>query len=118
MTAIEADVERRVRAAWPLAEDQEAARALLLTYGAARGEQEIERVRLAIVKLSGGALDELAAMTAAAKADYRDVLMWAEYPEESGAAWARGFNLSQSERQELMEIRARDRKQYDDWRRG
>jgi hypothetical protein len=33
--------------------------------------------------LSGGKLPELEAMVDAANQDYRDVLYWAEYPEES-----------------------------------
>jgi hypothetical protein len=33
--------------------------------------------------LSGGKLSELEAMIDAANTDYRDVLYWAEYPEES-----------------------------------
>jgi len=46
--------------------------------------QEFERsarVKLAVVKLSGGNLDKLKQMSAEAKRDYRNVLYWAEYPE-------------------------------------
>lgn len=111
----EADVERKLVATWPAVADQVAARSLLHTYGGADGEQEIERVRLALIKLSGGALDELATVTAAAQTDYRDVLLWAEYPEESRAELARRLDLNDAERQQLKAIRARDRKQYEDW---
>ena len=117
MTLLEPDVERKLASVWPLVADQVAARALLLTYGGANHENDVERVRLAIIKLSGGALDELATMTTAAKSDYRDVLMWAEYPEESRATWAFRTDLTESERGQLAAIRARDRKQYEDWRR-
>jgi hypothetical protein len=116
VTALEPDVERKLAYVWPLVADQIAARALLLTYGSANGERELERVRLAIIKLSGGVLAELATMTTAAKSDYRNVLMWAEYPEECRATWASRFDLTDSERQQLAAIRARDRKQYEDWR--
>ncbi len=39
---------------------------------------EQARVRLAVLKLSEGHLDELKRMVEAARLDYRDVLMWAE----------------------------------------
>jgi hypothetical protein len=116
VTALEPDVERKLARVWPVVADQIVARALLLTYGSANGERELGRVRLAIIKLSGGVLVDLATMTTAAKSDYRDVLMWAEYPEECRARWASRFDLTDSERQELAAIRARDRKQYEDWR--
>lgn len=116
MSSLTPAVERKLASAWPLASDQAAARALLLTYGSSNGEQEVERVRLAIIKLSGGALDKVAAMTAAAKTDYRDVLMGAEYPEEARTSWAYRLNLTDVERKELAAIRARDREQYEDWR--
>jgi hypothetical protein len=41
------------------------------------------RVRLAVLALSSGNLDELRDMMRAAQLDYRDVLYWAEYPDES-----------------------------------
>jgi hypothetical protein len=45
---------------------------------------ETPRVKLAALALAGGSLAELRRMVAAARLDYRDVLYWAEYPEESG----------------------------------
>jgi hypothetical protein len=87
----------------------------LATYGAASYEQEADRVRLAILKLSEGNLEQALAMVAAAKRDYRDVLMWAEYPEQSRATWAVGMNLTKEERNQLEGIRRRDRKQYQAW---
>ena len=44
---------------------------------------ETPRVHRAVLALSGGKLADLNAMVDAANADYRDVLYWAEYPEES-----------------------------------
>src|SRR5437868_14601635 len=56
---------------------------LLDGYGVESYERERERVELAILKLSEGNEDKLREFIAAAKRDYRDVLFWAEYPEES-----------------------------------
>src|SRR5438105_13912187 len=56
---------------------------LLDTYGMESYERERERVQLAILKLSGGSEEKVREYVAVAKRDYRDVLFWAEYPEES-----------------------------------
>ena len=57
--------------------------ALLLTYGSEQHEREADRVRRAVVQLADGDLGRLRYFTAVAKQDYRDVLMWAEYPAAS-----------------------------------
>jgi hypothetical protein len=44
---------------------------------------ETPRVHRAVLALSGGKLADLEARVDAANQDYRDVLYWAEYPEES-----------------------------------
>src|SRR5947207_15663522 len=62
---------------------QDRALALLDTYGVESYERERERVQLAILKLSEGNEEKLREFVAIAKRDYRDVLFWAEYPEES-----------------------------------
>src|SRR5207253_11379299 len=56
---------------------------LLDTYGVESYERERERVQLAILKLSGGDEERLREFVAVAKRDYRDVLFWAENPEEA-----------------------------------
>jgi hypothetical protein len=56
---------------------------LLESYGVESYERERERVQLAILKLSAGSEEKLREYMAVAKRDYRDVLFWAEYPEES-----------------------------------
>ena len=56
---------------------------LLDTYGVESYERERERVQLAILKLSDGNDDKLREFVAVAKRDYRDVLFWAENPEEA-----------------------------------
>src|SRR5438094_10167120 len=56
---------------------------LLDTYGVESYERERERVQLAILKLSGGNEEKLREFVAVAKRDYRDMLFWAENPEEA-----------------------------------
>jgi len=56
---------------------------LLDTYGVESYERERERVQLAILKLSGGSEEKLREFVAVAKRDYRDVLFWAENPDEA-----------------------------------
>jgi hypothetical protein len=48
-------------------------------------DREDVRVRLAILVLANGDVREVERLVRAANTDYRDVLYWAEYPEQSGA---------------------------------
>jgi hypothetical protein len=112
-SGFELDVERKLGTLWPGAAEQARARELLGAYGSV--EAEATRVRLALLKLCDGKLEELAAMLLAAQTDYRDVLAWAEYPEEAGATWATRSELTLAERRQLKAIRARDREQYQAW---
>ena len=52
-------------------------------YGIESYERERERVQLAILKLSEGNEEKLREFVVVAKRDYRDVLFWAEHPEEA-----------------------------------
>ena len=56
---------------------------LLDSYGVESYERERERVQLAILKLSDGNEEKLREFIAIAKRDYRDVLFWAENPDEA-----------------------------------
>ena len=56
---------------------------LLDRYGVESYEPERERVQFAILKLSGGNEEKLREFVAAAKRDYRDVLFWADNPDEA-----------------------------------
>lgn len=89
--------------------------AKLQEYGQETYEREVERVRLAILKLCDARVDRVAELVVAAKRDYRDLLMWAEYPEEGQALWALRSDLSKEERLRLEELRRQDRQQYLDW---
>ena len=76
------EVLASVRASFPK-ESRARALELLDTYGVAAHERERERVQLAILKLSEGNEEKLRQHVNVAKRDYRDVLFWAEYPEEA-----------------------------------
>jgi replication-associated recombination protein RarA len=68
-----------------------------------------ERTQLAVLKLSEGDLEEMQRLLEVAKADWRDVLAWAEYPEEmKNDTW-------KMDAEEVKRIRERDRQQYLDW---
>jgi hypothetical protein len=74
--------------------------------------QDLERVRLAVLKLSDGNLSELRKQIDVARTDWRDVLCVAEQPE--------AFKMSLVDYAKLVsdrraEIDARDRQQYDSW---
>ena len=84
MTTAE-DVQRAVAATFPEA-NRLAALTALKRYNLRR---EDARVQLAILVLADGDLAEVKRLVAAANEDYRDLLYWAEYPEESGAGTKR-----------------------------
>jgi len=72
---------------------------------------ERERVQLAILKLSAGDSGKPRHNIDAAKVDYRDVLAWAEYPEQMQTCVS-GFNSAP----EVIEgIMKRDKDQYQGW---
>jgi hypothetical protein len=77
-------------------------------YGSREDDREVARVQLAILKLSDGDPELLRHNVGAALTDYRDVLAWAEYPEELDAGPGRPP-------EEVAEIRRRDRAQYESW---
>ena len=56
---------------------------LLDAYGIEPHERERERVQLAVLKLADGNEDKLRQFVAVAKQDYRDVLFWADNPEQA-----------------------------------
>lgn len=86
---------------------------ILDLYGKESHEQGKARVQIAILKLSGGDLENLRAYVEIAISDYRDVLAYAEYPEEmSKNTW------KMSDKEEVNRIQERDRQQYIDWLQG
>ena len=74
-------------------------------------EKESPRVQLAILKLSEGDPEKLRHYVQAAQTDYRDVLAWAEYPEQLRSGKTR-FNTPLTEYEAILE---RDRRQFEEW---
>ena len=102
------DVERIVRRDFAPTEVA-AAMALLERYGGESWHREIERVRLAVLKLANGDLQRLAVQVDEAGKDYRDILGPAEFPgymEHHDAA------LDDAEKQRIIDA---DWHQYQQW---
>ena len=87
--------------------DAKALREALLKYS----DKESPRVHLAILKLSEGDTDKLMSFIEAAKVDYRDVLAWAEYPEQLRSGKTR-YNTPLEEYEAILRA---DRTQYEAW---
>ena len=100
-------LDRKITSIFPNKEDQ--IRQLLSEYGKEDYERGSNRVKLAILKLSGGSIEKVKEYVQDAKKDYRDVLAWAEYPEQMRTdAW----KLSPEENKRIQE---RDIEQYEAW---
>lgn len=56
---------------------------LLGSYGIESYQKEHERVLMDILKLAKGDIKQVKELVERAKKDYRDIIFWAEYPEES-----------------------------------
>ena len=99
--------------AFPDASLRQAATAVLERYGTEKYESETDRVRLAVLKLSGDRPDlkDLSRLVQSAKEDYRDIIAWAEYPRQI----KHGSVKDSEERRRLAEA---DRDEYQTWLRN
>ena len=104
-------VLRKIKNYWP-AEDPEKILNILRRYGQDKYEEESPRIQLAVLKLSEGDLEKLEEFVDLAKRDYRDVLAFAEYPEEIRIGFVGMGELSE---EEAKALRRRDREQYLSW---
>ena len=107
--SVEEALERKLGLLFPDSVEEDLARQLLSEYGAEEYEKESSRVRLAVLKLSGGSLEKVEEYVDVARKDYRDALALAEYP---GQLRAQTWKMSPDERKELE---ARDREQFETW---
>ena len=102
------DLDRLIRREFPPGQ-VERVRGILARYGSGPGEREPDRVRIAVLKLSGGDLERLEHFAELAATDYRDVLAFAEYPAYFDK-WLGPDD--EAERRELVDA---DWRQYKDW---
>ncbi|MDJ0778939.1 MAG: hypothetical protein QNJ85_13815 [Gammaproteobacteria bacterium] len=104
----DADIERVIRR--DFTPDQWSRASLLLDrYGSEAWHREIERVRLAALKLANGNLERLAREMENAVRDYRDTLGLAEYP---GYLRRGGSGMGAAEEQQIIDA---DWQQYQQW---
>jgi hypothetical protein len=104
------DVERIVRR--DFANEQFAdVMTLLDERGAKSGQHGGPRVQLAVLKLAQGSVEKLSPLVESAKRDYRDVLVWAEYPN----CHKKGFRVRELSNKERRRIIDSDWKQYEGW---
>jgi hypothetical protein len=96
---------------WPDADAQQIMD-VLDRYGTETSERGRARVQLAILKLTEGQRERLEELVGMAKRDYRDVIAYAEYPEEMRTGFVGMKRLSPEEAQA---VRQRDREQYLAW---
>ncbi len=75
-------VVERVEREYPEADRMEILE-LLSCYGTESSGQGIERVLLDILVLAGGRKEEIAGLVDRARRDYRDIILWAEYPAQA-----------------------------------
>ena len=73
---------------------------------------ELERVRLAVIKVAAGDLEELRRQVNVAQSDWRDVINDAEYPEASAMSLTDYANLDENDKHDIT---TRDRQQYISW---
>ena len=112
MTRITKDeVLEKIKGYWP-DENPQGIMEILEEYGKESWEGGRSRVYPAILMLSEGNQDQLEGLVAMAKADYRDVLAYAEVPEEMKTGYMESREMPE---EELKALRERDREQYLDW---
>jgi hypothetical protein len=109
MTALSRIVARKVAIMFPDPAKRLQVERELEKYGQNAEEAQIDRVRLAILKLSKG--DPAKVSIAGAKEDPLDIVNWAEQPEASKAA----MHNDKLRPDEKEKIEARDWTQYHEW---
>jgi hypothetical protein len=85
---------------------------MLQEYGSQKWHEEVDRVHLAILKLSDKKFDKIKKYVEIAKTDYRDVIAPAEYP----GFWEIGFvGVDELSRKETQDLKDADWEQYCTW---
>ena len=111
-------VTRKVKQCFAVDEQAEAIRLLEtecarnLPFCESYNAEELEVVRLAVVKLAGGSLEGLRRQIEAAQTDWRDVIFFAQAPEEVNRGYYTDADKADAE---TSEMKARDHQQYEGW---
>ena len=95
---------------FPRDEDRNLVVEILGQYGHEGFHPEVDRVRMAILKLAGKSTDRVRYYTLMACRDYRDVLSAAEYPFQIGK-----YNLKEKDPEQYDELVSEDLRQYQEW---
>jgi hypothetical protein len=95
---------------FPEQRDRETVEGILSAYGTEMFHREIPRVKMAVLKMAGGDLDEVTRCMDIACRDYRDVLCAAEYPNQS-----KRWSLKETKPDEYEELIQKDLQQYQEW---
>ena len=92
-------------------DSHEEARRILSRYGVESYQREVDRVRLATLKLASGDIDQLRHEVENACCDYRDTILAAEYP----TCGRKMLKIDSLSKEELEKITGSDRDQYEKW---
>ncbi len=99
---------RKLNYLFPIQKNRNEVIVVLNEYGKEKHEQEPDRVRLAILKISDNEIESIKQNTMFAKQDFRDTLVAAEYPNQS-----KKWSLSDGpKKQKLIK---KDKLQYEEW---
>jgi hypothetical protein len=111
MTGFTDRVQQKLAETFPDASTRRAAEAAVQAFLVRGNCLEPERVVLAILKLSAGDHAQLLQVITGAVSDYRDVLAWAEFPEQMRLGHG-------ADRKALRAAQRRDHEQYLRWLAG
>jgi len=104
------DVERIIIRDFSI-DSHDEVRQILFRYGTESYQREVDRVRLAILKLASGDIGQLRHKLENACCDYRDTILAAEYPSYC----KKMFKIDSLPPEERKKITDSDRDQYEKW---
>ena len=104
------DLDKVIAKAFPDADIRSQAIALLGKYGTEDFHREIPRVRAAIIKVAHADIEKLQGFVDIACSDYRDLLVMAEYEQQS-----RNYSLKKNDPQKDQRLVEKDEREYSDW---
>lgn len=95
---------------FPSREERDLVVEILGQYGHQGFHRELDRVRMAVLKLAGRSPERIRYYTLMACRDYRDVLAAAEYPHQMGQ-----YNLRDKDPERYRALVEEDQRQYREW---